>query len=173
MIKKTNKRNGILIILFLIATFANAQDFNSYLAAGQKAFDSRMYRTAYDNATKAIELNATSSEARWLRVRSSLTANAPIERLSTAVDDLNVLSKTEQTGEVYKMLGTTESELGIYISHFKQTEPNYKEKALGHFEKSKTAFNKAKELSPDLASNINYEIAAVNLMVSDLKKSDD
>lgn len=38
-----------------------------------------MYCKAYDNVTKAIELNAEILEVGWLRVKSSLIANAPVE----------------------------------------------------------------------------------------------
>ena len=156
--------------LLLIVSFAKAQDFNAFYSTAQKAFESRMYRKAYDNATKALELNGGSTEARWLRIKSSLTANAPKERLITAIDDLNFLSKSESSGNVYKTLGIAESELASYIYNFNQTEAGYLNQSSIHYENAKRAYIRASELSPELTSKVTYDIKAIDNKIAEIKR---
>ncbi|GIZ10000.1 hypothetical protein [Flavobacterium sp. UMI-01] len=158
----------LLLTALLIGFFSQAQDYSSYLAAANKAFESGMYRQAYDNATKAIELNAT-NEARWLRVQSSLTANAPKERLETAIVDLNLIAQKEPTAKTYKTLGLAEEQLATFILHFNKTVPGYLNESEAHYRKASEAYKKAVGLSPELEPKLKYDIKNIANKLEEIK----
>lgn len=161
----------LVLIALLLASFVQAQDYNSYLAEATKAFDNGMYRKAYDSSTKAIALNDSNIDARWLRVKSSLTANAPKERLETAIADLKFIAQSKPSGKVYKTLGIAESELANFIYRFNRTVVGYQNDAILHYENSNLAYKKAVELSPELYSDLKFDIKNTEVKVAEIKAS--
>jgi tetratricopeptide (TPR) repeat protein len=162
----------ILIIVFFICSFVQGQTFETYLSEAKTALTSGMYRKAYDSSTKAIELNGSSSEVRWIRIKASLTANAPKERLETAITDLNYLSQSgEQTSIVYKTLGTAESELASFIYRFNRTVSGYEKESVLHYENAKKAFIKASELSPELVADLKYKINDTDTKIKEIQNN--
>lgn len=160
-----------IAVLFLLASFANAQDFNSLYSDAQKALESGMYRKAYDNATKAIELNATSSEARWLRVKSALTANAPVERYKSAISDLNFLILSHPLdASAYKYLAIAEKELGSSIYRYKLGD-NYLVDSQNHYNNAITACEKAIKIDPSLKEELQYKIKEFQREILRIKES--
>lgn len=165
------KKLLLLFILFLSVAL-NAQDFNTYLADANTALNTGMYRKAYDTSTKAINLNNSNSEARWIRIKASLTANAPKERLETAITDLNYLSQNgEESGKVFKTLGIAESELANFIYRFNRTVPGYEKESLSHYEKARSSYLKASEISPELVTDLKYKIKETDTKIKELQNS--
>ncbi|MDQ8012024.1 MAG: hypothetical protein REI96_06230 [Flavobacterium nitrogenifigens] len=160
-----------LLILLFIVSFAKAQDFNAYYSTAQKALESGMYRKAYDNATKAIELNVSSSEARWMRVKSSLTANAPVEYFKTAILDLNtILSNNPNDATAFKYLALAEKELASSIFRYK-TGNDYLTNSEVHYNNAISACENAIKIDPFLKEELQYSIKEIKREIVRIKES--
>jgi tetratricopeptide (TPR) repeat protein len=158
-------------ILLLVVSFAKAQDFNSFYSNAQRAFESGMYRKAYDNATKAIELNGISPEARWIRVKSSLTANAPVEYFKTAIVDLNtILNNNPNDATAFKYLALAEKELASIIFRYK-TGNDYIVKSEVHYNNAISACENAIKIDPSLNEELQYRIKEIKREIVRIKES--
>lgn len=177
----------LLLIVLFICSFVQAQDYNALLEKANSDFEDGMYRNAIENATKAIALNQSSIDARWLRVRASLTSNADDRAFVTAIDDLNfIIANNGATAKVYNALGVAETELGSYIFRFKRAKENtgisddnspyikeqsgYYNEAIFHYEKAKIAFKKSAEIKPETADDIKYKIQDSDRNITKIKE---
>lgn len=171
---------------------ANAQDFESYVSSATKSFEDGMFRKAYENSTKAIELDSTNLDIRWIRAQSALTQSAPKDRIEVAIKDLKAITTTSPTAKAYNALGVAEMELASYIYRFDKAKqkPSFSDdnsaylkeqtafynSAIAHYEKAKVAFEKSAKAKPDTAKDIGYKllecdkkIATINEDISKLK----
>tara|TARA_R110000868_G_scaffold44253_2_gene147942 strand:+ start:491 stop:988 length:498 start_codon:yes stop_codon:yes gene_type:complete len=160
----------LLYIALIICSFVQAQDYNSYLDQAKEAIKVGNFRKAYDSSTKAIELDAMAIEARETRIKSSLTASAPKERLESAITDLKFLiDKDIDLAVNYKLLGITESEIANFIYRFNRTVPNYQNDALSHYKNAVEAYQKAISLAPALAEELKYKVNTIKDKISELQ----
>jgi len=164
----------LFLTALLASMFMHGQDYQNYLKIANDALESGDARKANENANKALELQPTSVDARWVRVRSSLTANASEKAINGSIDDLKfIIANGRGTARVYNALGVAETEAGSYIYRFKHAKSNntisddksayikeqkaYYTDAINHYKSAKIAYQKAIELNPDDAKTYTYK----------------
>ncbi|SHG33210.1 hypothetical protein [Flavobacterium johnsoniae] len=176
-----------LFIISLIYNFSNAQDFNTYLGQANKALEKGMYTKAYENATKAIELNEYNNDARWLRIQSLMTSNATGVNFEKAIADLNfIISNNGASSKIYNALGVAESELASDIYRFKKAKENdsfsddntsfireqkeYFNEAIMHYENAKKAFKNSADINPEAKDELKYKIQDSDRSIKAIKE---
>lgn len=141
-----------------------------------------------DDISKAIELNPTNTEYRWIRARANLNTHSKEAEFNQAIDDLNKMVELgDGTGKVYGFLGIAYEELGKDIVVGKKAQKNegfsddnsvyvkeqigYYQEAINAFEKSKEANIKASEVDPDkFKDNLHYKLKELDDQISTVKQ---
>lgn len=169
----------LLSLALLFSLFASAQDYDTYLKSANESLESRSYRKARENATKAIELNPQSLEARWIRTRTLMLSSSSMADFENAIGDLNfMVANGGGTAKVYKTLGLAETELASNIFRFKKAKENkgfsddnsallkeqkiYFNDAISHYKSAKVAYQKAFEISAEEKENSSYRIKEID-----------
>lgn len=157
----------IFLLLLFICSFSNAQTASDYSKLAKADLDSRMYSKAKENATKAIELDPTNIDSRWIRIRASLTSVAKADDYKIAISDLEFLTTAGDVSEkTYKSLGLAYRD---YAGILDRQLNDYKT-ASNFYLKAKEAYQKAKNISGD--TDYNYDIKDVSELLNEVKQKE-
>lgn len=175
-----------LTLTLLIGLIVNAQDYESLIVDANTALENRDARKAYDLATKAIEVNSKSNDARWIRAQAAAKSNGSEEKYKTAIEDLKFIANNGgASARIYNAIGIIEQELGNNTYRFKKAKENtgftddnstyVKEQrqiyndAIIHYQNAIAAFNKSIEIKPDSESELKFKIKDSERYILEIK----
>ena len=140
-------------------------------------------KKAYNSSTKALNLDGSNLEARWVRAQSSALSNS-----SESINDLTyIVNNGGASAKVYNAIGLVEQEIANNIYRFKRAKENTgfsddnsvytKEQteiynnAIVHYERAIIAFKKAIEVKPDTEPKLKYKIKDSERNINEIRES--
>lgn len=176
----------LLLTALFLTCFVQGQSYDDYLAKANQGIDSGNRSVALSNANKALELQPNSVDAKWLKVRASLTTGLTEEQLNVIIQDLDfIVGNGGATAKAYNAIGVAESELGSTIYRWKKAkegnglsddntayikeQTGYYNEALMHYEKAVTAFNEAIKINPQEEQSYKYKIRDAQAYITEIQ----